>query len=172
MMAESFASKVAKSINKMSGINVNSLSELFGVQFEVASGIEFSKVFTSEYGWHVVKVDRRYKYTADDVRPSVVTAMRARKHARVFDKFIDAIGQDVSNGMSIDDVAARHDLIIKDSGFFDANGETSEEIKNKSDLQILSYPNVFEASIFYDSWWYFGLYIYTVCKGLRFVCCL
>lgn len=142
-LAEGSVSKTAKSINQLTGVEIAKLSDIFSLNFEMVSDSEFSRVFKTEYGWHVIKVNRRYRYNADDLRPTVVSHLRASKQTKAFERFVDAIGQDLNNGLSIEDVALRYDLLIKESLFFDVNGKPEKLIsKIMIDSDILRDPSV------------------------------
>ncbi|WP_353274381.1 peptidylprolyl isomerase [Wolbachia endosymbiont (group B) of Hofmannophila pseudospretella] len=100
---------------------------------------EVSEVLTSNFGWHVIKVESIHKISDEDLvdlKKDIRSVLTNQKSFEKVNDFINQVNYKIYNGATIEEISNNYNLPIQTIGPVDASGkdQSGNEVGNFSDF--------------------------------------
>ncbi|OCA05708.1 surA N-terminal domain protein [Wolbachia endosymbiont of Trichogramma pretiosum] len=100
---------------------------------------EVSEVLTSNFGWHVIKVESIHQISDEDLvdlKKDIRSVLTNQKSFEKVNDFINQVNYKIYNGATIEEISNNYNLPIQTIGPVDASGkdQSGNEVGNSSDL--------------------------------------
>jgi len=100
---------------------------------------EVSEVLTSNFGWHVIKVESIHKISDEDLvdlKKDIRSVLTNQKSFEKVNDFINQVNYKIYNGATIEEISNNYNLPIQTIGPVDASGkdQSGNEVGNSSDF--------------------------------------
>lgn len=100
---------------------------------------EVSEVLTSNFGWHVIKVESIHQISDEDLvdlKKDIRSVLTSQKSFEKVNDFINQVNYKIYNGATIEEISNNYNLPIQTIGPVDASGkdQSGNEVGNSSDF--------------------------------------
>ncbi|WP_353287299.1 SurA N-terminal domain-containing protein [Wolbachia endosymbiont (group B) of Gerris lacustris] len=100
---------------------------------------EVSEVLTSNFGWHVIKVESIHQISDEDLvdlKKDIRSVLTNQKSFEKVNDFINQVNYKIYNGAMIEEISSEYNLPIQTIGPVDTNGkdQSGNEVGNSSDF--------------------------------------
>ena len=100
---------------------------------------EVSEVLTSNFGWHVIKVESIHQISDEDLvdlKKDIRSVLTNQKSFEKVNDFINQVNYKIYNGATIEEISNNYNLPIQTIGPVDASGkdQSGNEVGNSSDF--------------------------------------
>ncbi|QKX01851.1 peptidylprolyl isomerase [Wolbachia endosymbiont of Cruorifilaria tuberocauda] len=140
-VAEKFGKAKPEEI-RVNNITKDSLPENMREKVFALKAGEVSEIFTSNIGWHIIKVENAYQISNKnlaDLKKNIKSILVNQKSFKKANDFINQVNYKIYNGATIEEISNEYNLPMKIIGPVDASGKDQNFNSMESNNDLISF---------------------------------